>query len=275
MAIKIYKPTTPGRRGMTGDTFSDITKKKPEKSLTVTLKSKAGRSNGKIAVRHRGGGVKRKYRIIEFGLLPGKVKVTAIEYDPVRSARIALVETETGKKAYIIAPQGIRVGSVLDFGENAEVRTGNRMPISKIPTGTILYNLELIPGRGAQIARSAGTGAQLLAKEGKFAHVKLPSGETRLIEVSCYASIGPVSNPEHAIIKIGKAGRKRHMGIRPSVRGKAMNPVDHPHGGGEGQQSIGLKHPKTPWGAPALGKITRKRNKLSNKFIVRKRKKKR
>lgn len=276
MANKVFKPTTPGRRGMTGDSFSDITKKKPEKSLTAVLNRKAGRNaHGRITVRHRGGGAKRKYRIIEFKNLEGKAKVLAIEYDPVRSARIALIEKEDGKKAYIIAPQGVGVGKSLEFGEKAEVRKGNRLPLSKIPVGTFIYNVELIPGKGGQMARSAGTSVQLLAKEENKAHLKLPSSEIRLVDVRCSASIGVVSNPEHSNIKIGKAGRKRHMGIRPTVRGKAMNPVDHPHGGGEGAQPIGMKHPKTPWGAPALGFITRKRNKPSNKMIVRRRKKKR
>lgn len=277
MAIKVYKPTTPGRRGMTSDAFTDITKKKPEKALTVTLKKKAGRNaQGKITVRHRGGGAKRKYRIIEFGSIENKKAIVeAIEYDPNRSARIALIKFEDGKKAYIIAPQGMIVEKKLEFGAEADVKTGNRMPLSKIPVGTTIHNVEIILGKGAQLARSAGTSAQLVAREGAYGHVKLPSGEIRLVDVRCYASVGAVSNPDHSNIKIGKAGRKRHMGIRPTVTGKSMNPVDHPHGGGEGHQPIGMKHPKTPWGAAALGLVTRKRNKPSNKYIVRKRKKKR
>ena len=277
MAIKTYKPTTPGRRGMTSDAFSDITKKKPERSLTVSLKKRAGRNDqGKITVRRRGGGAKRQYRIVEFKTLEGKKAVVkAIEYDPVRSARLALLEIEGGKKVYIVAPQKIKTGKTLEFGSGAEIRTGNRLPLSNIPVGTVIYNIELVLGKGAQLARSAGTSAQLVAREGNFAHIKLPSGEIRLVDQRCHASIGAVSNPDHSNIKIGKAGRVRHMGRRPKVRGKAMNPVDHPHGGGEGAQPIGLVHPKTPWGAPALGKVTRKRNKPSNKMIVRKRKKKR
>lgn len=276
MAIKTYKPTTPGRRGMTSDAFSDITKKKPEKSLTSILKKRAGRNvSGRITVRRRGGGAKRKYRVVEFKTLVGKkAAVKAIEYDPTRSARLALLELPDGKKTYIIAPQKVKVGKILEFGPKAELKTGNRLPLSNIPVGTVIYNVELVLGKGAQLARSAGTSAQLVAREGDWAHIKLPSGEIRLVDQRCHASIGVVSNPDHSNIKIGKAGRVRHMGRRPKVRGKAMNPVDHPHGGGEGRQSIGLIHPKTPWGAPALGLVTRKRNKPSNKMIVRKRKKK-
>lgn len=276
MAIKTYKPTTNGRRGMTSDAFLDITKKSPEKSLVVTKKKKAGRnSQGKITVRHQGGGAKRKIRLVEFkNGIAGKAKVVAIEYDPGRSARIALLEGENGRKFYIVAPQKLAVGKTLTFGPEAEIRIGNRMPISRIPAGTVVYNVELAPGTGARIARSAGTGAQILAKEERYAHVKLPSGEVRLIDLSAQASVGVVSNPDHQNIKIGKAGRVRHMGKRPTVRGKSMNPVDHPHGGGEGLQSIGLIHPKTPWGAPALGFKTRNRKKKSSDLIVRRRKKK-
>lgn len=277
MAVKIYKPTTPARRGMTSSTFSEVTKKKPEKSLVKALKKKAGRNvHGRITVRHRGGGAKRKYRVVEFGNLEGKkAKVLAIEYDPNRTARIALIEFDTGEKAYVVAPQKIKVGGKIEFGEGTEIKIGNRMPLKKIPVGTFIYNVEIMPGTGAKLARSAGTSAQLLAREGRYAHVKLPSGEIRLVDVEGSANIGVVSNPDQGNIKVGKAGRKRHMGIRPTVRGKAMNPVDHPHGGGEGAQPIGLTHPKTPWGAPALGKVTRKRNKPSNKMIIRKRKAKR
>lgn len=276
MAIKSYKPTTPARRGMTSDAFLDITKKDPEKSLLAPLKKKAGRNaQGKITVRHRGGGAKRMYRVVEFkNSVSGKAKVLAIEYDPNRSARLALIEDEKGKRFYIISPQKLTVGKSVDFSGEGEVRSGNRMPLKKIPVGTIVYNVELSPGNGARIARSAGTSVQILAKEGRFAHLKLPSGEVRLIDINSEASIGAVSNPDHANIKIGKAGRKRYMGIRPTVRGKAMNPVDHPHGGGEGNTSIGLKHPKTPWGMPALGFKTRNRKKKSGKLIVRGRKKK-
>lgn len=274
MAVKILKPVSNARRGMSVDDFSDITKKKPEKSLTVTLKKRSGRNNqGKITVRHRGGGAKRKYRIIDFKMNDDiKGKILAIEYDPNRNARIALVERENGKKMYMIAPKGAKVGGKVVSGEGAEVRKGHRMALKDIPVGTVIYNVELTPGRGGQLARSAGTKVQLMAKEGKFVQVKLPSSEQRLIDENCLASIGEVSNPEHKNIKVGKAGRKRHMGIRPTVRGKAMNPVDHPHGGGEAANSIGLTHPKTPWGMPALGYKTRKKKSISNKMIVRGRK---
>ncbi len=275
MAVKILKPTSNARRGMSVDDFSDITKKSPEKSLTVVVKNKAGRNcQGKITVRHRGGGAKRAYRLIDYKLLGNqKAIVKAIEYDPNRSARIALLEKEDGTKFYMIAPTGVNVGSKIAFGDEAEIRTGNRKSLKDIPVGTIVYNIELFPGKGGQIARSAGTKAQLMAKEGGMTQVKLPSGEIRLVSESCLASIGIVSNPEHSNIKIGKAGRKRHMRIRPTVRGKAMNPVDHPHGGGEGGTSIGLKNPKTPWGVPALGLKTRNRKKLSSRLIIRSRKK--
>jgi len=274
MAVKILKPVSNARRGMSVDDFSDVTKKKPEKSLTVTLKKKSGRNNqGKITVRHRGGGEKRKYRIIDFKMNEDiKGKILAIEYDPNRNARIALVEKENGKKMYMIAPKGAKVGGKVVSGTDAEVRSGHRMALKDIPVGTVIYNVELTPGRGGQLARSAGTKVQLMAKEGKFVQIKLPSSEQRLIDENCLASIGEVSNPEHKNIKVGKAGRKRHMGIRPTVRGKAMNPVDHPHGGGEAANSIGLTHPKTPWGMPALGYKTRKKKSISNKMIVRGRK---
>jgi len=273
MGIKLVKPTSNARRGMSVDDFADITKKTPEKELTAPLKSKAGRNaQGKITVRHRGGGVKRKYRIIDFKMAGNlKATVESIEYDPNRSARIALIKLEDGKKAYIIAPVGLKKGAKVTFGESADVRTANRKKLKDIPVGTIIYNVELIPGKGGQIARSAGTKAQLMAKEGGQAQVKLPSGEIRIVPEDSLANIGTVSNPEHSNIKIGKAGRVRKMGFRPTVRGKAMNPVDHPHGGGEGGTDIGLIHPKTPWGAPALGYKTRNRKKQSNKLIVRSR----
>ncbi len=274
MAVKFVKPTTNARRKMSMDDFLDITKKKPEKSLVTVIKKKAGRNaQGKITVRHRGGGAKRKYRIIDFkmtGNIEGKI--TAIEYDPNRNARIALVEKTGGGKFYMIAPKNARVGKKIMAGEKADVRSGNRMSLKDIPVGTVIYNIELIPGKGGQLARSAGARAQLMAKEGKYVQVKLPSGEQRLVLKECLAQVGEVSNPEHKNIKVGKAGRKRHMGIRPTVRGKAMNPVDHPHGGGEGGTDIGLVHPKTPWGMPALGFKTRNRKARSSKMIVRGRK---
>jgi len=243
--------------------------------LTNVTKNKAGRnSQGKITVRHRGGGARRAYRLVDFKLIgDDKAVVKSIEYDPNRSARIALMEKEDGTKLYMIAPTGIKVGSKVTFGSEAETRTGNRKLLKDIPVGTTVYNIELFPGKGGQIARSAGTKAQLMAKEGGMTQIKLPSGEIRLVSEDCLASIGVVSNPEHSNIKIGKAGRKRHMRIRPTVRGKAMNPVDHPHGGGEGGTSIGLKNPKTPWGVPALGLKTRNRKKLSSRFIIKSRKK--
>ncbi len=275
MGVKVLKPTSNARRGMSVDDFRDITKKSPEKSLLAPIKKKAGRNaQGKITVRHRGGGAKRAYRLVDFKLLENtKVTVEAIEYDPNRSARIALVKKENGQKLYIIAPTGLKVGTKLTFGEEAEVRTGNRKALKDIPVGTIVYNVEMFPGKGGQIARSAGTKAQLMAKEGGMTQIKLPSGEIRIVPENCLASIGMVSNSEHSNIKVGKAGRKRHLGIRPTVRGKAMNPVDHPHGGGEGSTSIGLVNPKTPWGVPALGLKTRNRKKKSNDLIIRSRKK--
>lgn len=277
MGVKVLKPTTNGRRNMSVDDFADITKKKPEKSLLVSTKSKAGRNaQGKITTRHRGGGAKRRLRIVDFKML-GTVNATveAIEYDPSRSARIALIVTTEGKKAYIVAPNGVKVGQQLTFGEEVEIKTGNRKRLGDIPVGTVIYNIEMVPGKGGQMARSAGTKAQLMAKEAGMAQVKLPSGEIRLVREDCLASIGTVSNPEHSNIKVGKAGRKRKMGFRPTVLGKSMNPVDHPHGGGEGHTSIGLKNPKTPWGMPALGLKTRNRKKLSSKYIVKPRKKNR
>lgn len=277
MAIKIYKPTTPGRRSKASVVSSaDITKKKPEKSLTRKLHKTVGRSKGKITVRHRGGGAKRKYRMIDWKMeyFDAPVKVLAIEYDPNRNARIALVEYAKGKKAYIIASLDLQVGEELIFSKNkVELKAGNRMPLEKIPAGTGVFNIELEPEHGAKLARAAGTLAILQAIEGKYAQLKMPSGEIRLVKKEAMASIGQVSNPDYRLQRLGKAGRSRHMGRRPSVRGKAMNPVDHRHGGGEGLQSIGLKRPVTPWGKPALGVRTRKKKKASNKFIVKRRKK--
>ena len=274
MPIKVYKPTSPGRRGMTGYTFEEITKAKPEKSLVKSLKNKAGRNaHGRITVRHQGGGAKRNLRVIDFKRdkigVPGKV--VSIEYDPNRSARIALVSYADGDKRYILAPLGLQVGSAVTAGEGAEIRSGNALPLKNIPTGTLIHNVELKPGKGGQIVRSAGAAAQLMAKEEGYALVRLPSGEMRRTPLECIATIGQVSNVEHNIISMGKAGRKRHLGIRPTVRGSAMNPRDHPHGGGEGKSPIGLPEPKTPWGKPALGYKTRRR-KPSDRLIVKRRK---
>ncbi len=259
--IKKIKPTTSARRGMTVASFKGLTKKEPEKSLSFYLPKKAGRNaQGKITVRHRGGGARRLYRLIDFDQrknMPAKVK--SIEYDPNRSAYIVLLEYEDGERIYTIAPQGIKVGHIILSGEKVEVKPGNRMTLEKIPVGTFVYNVELYPGKGGQLARGAGVSAQLVGKEGKFAQIKLPSGEIRMVPKESKANIGVVSNSEHSIIKIGKAGRTRHMGIRPTVRGKVMNPVDHPHGGGEGRSGIGMPSPKSPWGKPTLGKKTRKK----------------
>lgn len=276
MAVKVLKPNTNARRGMSVDDFADITKKKPQRGLTAPNKRKAGRnSQGKITVRHRGGGVKRKYRLVDFKLDEEfKSTVLAIEYDPNRSARIALMEKENGYKFYMLSPVGLKVGNTINFGTEAEIKSGSRKALKLIPVGTIVHNIEIIPGKGGQVARSAGVKAQLMAKEGGQAQIKLPSGEIRIFSENCLASVGMVSNPEHANIKIGKAGRVRKMGFRPTVRGKAMNPVDHPHGGGEGSTSIGLKHPKTPWGVPALGYKTRDKKKKSNNLIIKSRKSK-
>ncbi len=276
MGIKKYKPVTPSLRHRTGYTFEEITKTEPERSLIEPLKKHSGRNNqGRITVRHRGGGNKRYYRIIDFKRdkrgIPARV--VAIEYDPNRTARIALLQYADGEKRYIIAPVGLMVGDTVMAGPEAEIRPGNALPIENIPLGIMIHNIELYPGRGGQLVRAAGTSAQLLAKEGDYAHVRLPSGEVRLIRRECYATIGQVGNVEHANIKIGKAGRKRHMGWRPTVRGSAMTPRDHPHGGGEGRQPIGLPAPKSPWGWKTLGKKTRK-NKKTDKFIVRRRQKK-
>ena len=274
MGIKKYNPVTPGLRGMTVSTFEEITTSKPEKSLTVTLKKHSGRnSRGKITVRHRGGGTRNKYRIIDFKRnkdgIPGNVKT--IEYDPNRSANIALVVYADGEKRYILAPEGLKVGNVIYSGSDADIQVGNALPIANIPVGTLIHNIELKPGKGGQLARSAGNGAQLMAKEGKYAQVRLPSGEVRKVLMNCRATIGEVGNEDHGNIQIGKAGRKRHMGIRPTVRGSVMNPNDHPHGGGEGRTPIGRKSPVTPWGKPTLGYKTRKKNKASNQYIVKKR----
>ncbi|MEK6255919.1 MAG: 50S ribosomal protein L2 [Chloroflexota bacterium] len=277
MAVKKYKPTTPSRRGMSGHTFEEITKKKPNRALVVTKKGNAGRNfRGKITVRHRGGGHRQKTRIVDFKREKHGIpsQVAAIEYAPSRSARLALLHFADGEKRYIIAPVGVRVGDTLVTGPDAEIRPGNSLPLSNIPTGTMIHNIEMKEGRGGQMVRSAGASAQLLAKEGDYAQIRLPSGEVRLIRQACYATIGQVGNPDHGNIKLGKAGRKRHLGIRPTVRGSAMSPRDHPHGGGEGRSGIGMPSPKSPWGQPTLGKKTR-RNKSTNKYIVRRRGKKR
>ena len=274
MAIKKYKPTSPARRQMTVSTFEEITKKTPERSLLEPLKSNAGRNSyGRITVRHRGGGTKRKYRVIDFKRDKRDMKATvlAIEYDPNRSANIALVQYEDGEKRYIIAPVGLYVDDVIVCSENADIRPGNALPIANIPVGTIIHNIELMPGKGAQLVRAAGNSAQLMAKEGKYAQVRLPSGEVRMIRMDCIATIGQVGNLDHENISIGKAGRKRHMGWRPTVRGVVMHPNAHPHGGGEGKSPIGMPSPVTPWGKPALGYKTRKHKKASDKFIVKRR----
>ena len=277
MAVKHFKPTSPGRRFVTVSTFDEITKKEPEKSLLAPLKKKAGRNvKGRITVRHRGGGHKRAYRIIDFKRNKDGVpaRVAGIEYDPNRSANIALLHYVDGEKRYILAPLGLRDGQVVMSGEGAEVRPGNAMELRLIPAGTFIHNIEMKPGHGGQIARSAGTAAQLAAKEGNYAHIRMPSGEVRLIPLNCRATVGQIGNIEHENLTIGKAGRSRWLGKRPSVRGSAMNPVDHPHGGGEGKAPIGLKRPETPWGKPTLGYKTRKKNKESDRLILRRRKKK-
>ena len=279
MPVKVYKPTSPGRRDMSGQTFEEVTRERPEKSLTIGLRKRAGRnSRGKITIRHRGGGHKRRYRQIDFKRdkfdVPGRVY--SIEYDPNRSARIALVHYADGEKRYIIAPIGLKVDDrILSSRKMTEIRPGNTLPLRNIPPGTMIHNVELQIGRGGQLVRSAGTSAQVLAKEDKkYATVRLPSGEERLILQDCLATIGQVGNLDQGNIKLGKAGRKRHLGIRPAVRGSAMNPNDHPHGGGEGRSPVGMPGPKTPWGKPALGKRTR-RNKSSDQYIFRRRTKKR
>ena len=274
MGIKKYKPTSPGRRNMSVNTFDEITKKEPEKSLLTPLKSKAGRNNyGRITVRHQGGGAKRKYRIIDFKRnkdgVPGKV--AGIEYDPNRSSNIALIHYVDGEKRYIIAPLKLKVGDTIVSGPEADITIGNCLPLKNIPVGTQVHNVELHPGKGGQMVRSAGMSAQLMAKEGKYATLRLPSGEMRMVPLNCRATIGVIGNGDHNLVNIGKAGRKRHMGVRPTVRGSVMNPNDHPHGGGEGRAPIGRPGPCTPWGKPALGLKTRKKNKSSNKMIVRRR----
>ncbi|MBO7401177.1 MAG: 50S ribosomal protein L2 [Clostridia bacterium] len=273
MANKTYKPTTPSRRNMVTPSFEEITKTTPEKSLICVLKKHAGRNNtGRITVRHQGGGNRIKYRMIDFKRGgEGSAKVTAIEYDPNRTAYIALTENEEGKKSYIIAPNGLKVGDVIHTGENADIKVGNVLPIAKIPDGTIIHSIELYPGRGAQLARSAGAAAQLMAKENGVAQIRLPSGEVRLVRLDCRATIGQVGNLEHENIKLGKAGKTRHLGIRPTVRGSVMNPCDHPHGGGEGKSPIGRPGPVTPWGKPTLGYKTRNKKARTDKFIVKRR----
>ncbi len=274
MGIKTYNPYTPSRRNMTGYDFKEITTDKPEKSLTTSLKKHAGRNaQGKITVRHHGGGSRRKYRIIDFKRnkdgIPATVKT--IEYDPNRTANIALVCYADGEKRYILAPVGLKVGQTIMNGENAEIKIGNCMELKDMPVGTQIHNIEMHPGHGGQLVRAAGVSAQLMAKEGKYAILRMPSGEMRMVPVVCRASIGQVGNTEHNLVNIGKAGRKRHMGIRPTVRGSVMNPNDHPHGGGEGKAPVGRSGPCTPWGKPALGYKTRKKNKQSNKMIIRRR----
>ena len=271
MGIKQYRPYTPSRRNMTSSTYEEITKKTPEKSLLATKKKHSGRNSyGRITVRHQGGGHRQKYRIIDFKRKKDDMIATVIgiEYDPNRSANIALIQYEDGEKAYILAPQGLTDGDKVVSGTNVDIKPGNAMPISSIPVGTLIHNIELNPGQGGKLVRSAGQEAQLMAKDGAYAHVRLPSGEMRLISVRCRATIGTIGNSDHENIKLGKAGRKRHMGIRPTVRGSVMNPNDHPHGGGEGRAPVGHSGPMTPWGKPALGYKTRKKNKASDKLIV-------
>ena len=275
MGIKTYNPYTPSRRNMTGSDFSEITKSTPEKSLVVSLNKNAGRNNqGKITVRHRGGGNRRKYRLVDFKRnskdgIPAKV--IGVEYDPNRTANIALICYADGEKAYILAPEGLKDGMKVMSGADAEVRVGNCLPLANIPVGTQIHNIELYPGKGGQLVRSAGNSAQLMAKEGKYATLRLPSGEMRMVPIVCRATIGVVGNADHSLINIGKAGRKRHMGIRPTVRGSVMNPNDHPHGGGEGKTGIGRPGPSTPWGKPALGYKTRNKKARTDKFIVKRR----
>ena len=276
MAVKKFNPITPSRRQMTMPTFEEITSQEPEKSLLVALKSKAGRNaQGKITVRHRGGGVKRKYRIIDFKRNKDEVpaKVATIEYDPNRTAYIALVVYADGEKRYILAPAGLKVGDIIESGVNADIKPGNALPLKNIPVGTVIHNIELQKGKGGQLVRAAGNSAQLMAKEGNYATLRLPSGEMRYVRIECRATIGTLSNATNDIVNIGKAGRKRHMGWRPTVRGSVMNPNDHPHGGGEGKSPIGRPSPVTPWGKPALGYKTRKTKKYSDRFIIKDRRK--
>ncbi|MBX3039014.1 MAG: 50S ribosomal protein L2 [Anaerolineales bacterium] len=275
MAVKKYKPITPGMRDMTGHTFEEITKDTPERSLLVIKKNRGGRNaQGRVTVRHRGGGARRFIRLVDFkrDKVGIPAKVAAIEYDPNRTARLALLHYADGEKRYIVSPLDLKVGDTVMSGPNAEIRSGNALPISNIPVGTMIHNLEIKPGKGGQMVRTAGGAAQLLAKEGDFAQIRMPSGEVRLVYQVCYATIGQIGNLDHGNVKLGKAGRKRHLGIRPTVRGTAMSPRDHPHGGGEGRQPIGLPGPKSPWGKPTLGKKTR-RNKKTNQYIVRRRSK--
>ena len=277
MAMKHFKPYTPSRRNMTVSDFSEVTKKTPEKSLLAKKRKNAGRNSyGRITVRHQGGGNRQKYRIVDFKRDKDNMEATVIgiEYDPNRSANIALIQYEDGEKAYILAPQGLKDGDKVISGESVDIKPGNCMPINSIPVGTLIHNIELNPKQGGKLVKAAGQSAQLMAKEGKYAHVRLPSGEMRLVLAKCRATIGVIGNSEHENVKIGKAGRKRHMGIRPTVRGSVMNPNDHPHGGGEGRAPIGRKGPVTPWGKPALGYKTRKNKKSSTKLIVRGRKRK-
>jgi large subunit ribosomal protein L2 len=274
MGIKTYNPYTPSRRNMTGSDFSEVTKSTPEKALLVSKKKTAGRNNqGKITVRHHGGGNRQKYRLIDFKRNKDGIPATVvgIEYDPNRTANIALICYADGEKAYILAPQGLTDGMKVMNGETAEIKPGNCLPLSKIPVGTLVHNIELLPGKGGQMVRSAGNSAQLMAKEGKYATLRLPSGEMRMVPIECRASIGVIGNGDHNLVNYGKAGRIRHMGIRPTVRGSVMNPNDHPHGGGEGKAPVGRPGPCTPWGKPALGYKTRKKKKASNKLIVRRR----
>ncbi len=273
MAVKIYKPITPSLRNMTGYSFEEITKTRPERSLIVVRKKHAGRNaHGRVTVRHQGGGSRQFIRLVDFKRNKREIpaKVSAIEYDPNRTARLALLVYADGEKRYILAPVGLKVGDTVVTSRTADIRPGNSMPISSIPVGTLIHSIELAEGRGAQMVRAAGAAAQLLAKEGDYAQVRLPSGEVRLVRQTCYATIGQVGNLDHSNIKLGKAGRKRHLGIRPTVRGTAMSPRDHPHGGGEGRQPVGMPGPKTPWGKPTLGYKTR-RNKRTNQYIVRRR----
>jgi len=273
MAVKQYKPTTPSRRNMSSPSFAEVTKFTPEKSLIATKKKNAGRNSyGKITVRHHGGGNKQKYRLIDFKRNADEnAKVIGVEYDPNRTAYIALLENDEGKKSYIIAPVGLTDGDVVSAGADADIKPGNVLPISQIPVGTIIHNIELYPGKGAQLVRSAGAFAQLMAKENGTAQVRLPSGEVRIVRLDCKATIGQVGNVEHETIKLGKAGKTRHLGIRPTVRGSVMNPCDHPHGGGEGKSPVGRPGPVTPWGKPALGYKTRNKKARTNKFIIKRR----
>ncbi|MBQ1259702.1 MAG: 50S ribosomal protein L2 [Clostridia bacterium] len=272
MPTKKYKPTTPSRRHMSVPTFEELTKFSPEKSLVVVKKKNSGRNNyGRITVRHRGGGNKVKYRIVDFKRPTGSATVVGVEYDPNRSSYIALLENEEGKKSYILAPQGLTDGDVVYSGEDADIKAGNTLPIANIPTGTLIHNIELYPGKGGQLVRSAGAAAQLISKENGIAQVRLPSGEVRIVRLECKATVGQVGNLEHDTVKVGKAGKTRHKGIRPTVRGSVMNPCDHPHGGGEGRSPIGRPGPVTPWGKPALGYKTRNKKARTDKFIVKRR----